>query len=61
MIRSVLTPPATRGRQKAFQARRPILVVAALIGSVAVIGLVPMPRTTTAFMTIQPGDAESVL
>lgn len=60
MIRSVLTPPATRGRQKAFQARRPILVVAALIGSVAVIGLVPMPRTTTAFMTIQPGDAESV-
>lgn len=60
MIRSVLTPPANRGRRKSFQMRRPIFLVTALVTSVAVIGLVPMPRTTTAFMTIQPGDAESV-
>ncbi len=60
MIRSVLTPPASRGREQVFQARRPVLVVTAIVGSVAVLGLVPMPRTTTAFMTIQPGDAESV-
>ena len=60
MIRSVLTPPASRERYHVFRARRPILVVAALVGSVTVLGLVPMPRTTTAFMTIQPGDAESI-
>ncbi|MAI73853.1 MAG: hypothetical protein CMM01_23545 [Rhodopirellula sp.] len=60
IIRSVLRPPASRGRQIGFQTRRPILLVTAIVGSVAVIGLVPMPRTTTAYMTIQPGDAESV-
>lgn len=60
MIRSVLRPPATRGRYTSFRMRRPVLIVTAIVGCVAVIGLVPIPRTTTAYMTIQPGDAESV-
>ncbi|MDB4749715.1 HlyD family efflux transporter periplasmic adaptor subunit [Rubripirellula sp.] len=60
IIRSVLTPPPSRGRQKGFPARRPVLMVGLILGCVAVIGLIPMPRTTTAYMTIQPGDAEAV-
>lgn len=60
MLRSVLTPPATGSRHKTSRARRPLVMVAAIVASVVVLGLVPMPRTTTAFMTIQPGDAESI-
>ena len=60
MIRSVLTPPKSQGRKNGILAGRPVLIVGFLVASVAVIGLVPLPRTTTAFMTIQPADAESV-
>lgn len=60
IIRSVLTPPETRGKQKRFTAQRPALIVFLIIAGVSAIGLIPMPRTTTAFMTIQPADAKTV-
>lgn len=60
IIRSVLTPPEIQGKQKIFTVRRPTLIVFLIIAGVSAIGLMPMPRTTTAFMTIQPADAKTI-
>lgn len=60
IIRSVLTPPKLQRKQKRFTVRRPAIIVSLTIAGVSAIGLMPMPRTTTAFMTIQPADAKTV-
>ena len=60
IVRSVLTPPPNSGRRSNLSTRRPVLILSVLVGAVVLLGMIPLPRTTTAFMTIQPADAESV-
>ena len=58
--RSVLRPPADSGPRSGLSPRRPLLILSVFLGAIVLLGLIPLPRTTTAFMTIQPADAESV-
>ena len=60
IVRSVLTPPPNSGRRRSMSARRPVLIVCVLVGAVVLLGMIPLRRTTTAFMTIQPANVESV-
>ena len=60
LILSILKPPHQSLRRGQLSMRRPMLVAGSILGAALVIGMIPLPRSTVAFMTIQPANSTSV-
>ncbi|MGI9470732.1 MAG: HlyD family efflux transporter periplasmic adaptor subunit [Rubripirellula sp.] len=58
--KSILAPPHQAARRGRLSMRRPLLVTGLCAAAVMVIGMVPLPRSTVAWMTVQPSNATPV-
>ena len=60
VVRTVMMPPKSHAGYRHYSIRRPVVFMCLLTAGVILVGLVPLPRTTTAHMMIQPADAKTV-
>ena len=60
VVRTVMMPPKSHAGYRHYSIRRPVIFMCLLTAGVILVGLVPLPRTTTAHMMIQPADAKTV-